>query len=209
MNPTPTPADPIARERLIDRLVDGELTDDERRSLLLALDREPDGWKRCALAFLEAQAWRAACTAGDVAEPAPPGRQAPWRAAPGLRPSRLTALAAAVFVVFVMGATFGAAWNSVSAPVPGTGAHFTDTRPTPAAATAPVPSPTAPAPPLATAPASPQPPAVPDYLRRQLERQGYRVEGDRGLLSIRMEGGREVQIPVQSVKYQYVGHRIY
>jgi hypothetical protein len=45
---------------LIDRLVDGELSDAERRALLLQLDAEPDGWRRCALAFLEAQCWREA-----------------------------------------------------------------------------------------------------------------------------------------------------
>lgn len=44
--------------QLLDRLVDGELTDAERRELLLHLERTPDGWRRCALAFLENQAWR-------------------------------------------------------------------------------------------------------------------------------------------------------
>src|SRR4051812_3952845 len=40
----------------IDRLVDGELAADEYRELLAALDEEPGGWRRCATAFLEAQA---------------------------------------------------------------------------------------------------------------------------------------------------------
>ncbi|MEX2173022.1 MAG: hypothetical protein WD872_01585 [Pirellulaceae bacterium] len=40
----------------IDRLVDGELSPDEYRSLLASLDDEPRGWRRCALAFLESQA---------------------------------------------------------------------------------------------------------------------------------------------------------
>src|SRR5207253_643240 len=47
-------------ERLLDHLVDGELADDERRELLMQLEKEPDGWRRCALAFLEAQTWRQA-----------------------------------------------------------------------------------------------------------------------------------------------------
>ncbi len=42
---------------LFDRLVDGELSDAERRRLLASLDDRPDGWRRCALAFLEAQSW--------------------------------------------------------------------------------------------------------------------------------------------------------
>jgi hypothetical protein len=41
-----------------DRLVDGELSAEERRQLLLSLDGRPGGWRQCALAFLEAQAWR-------------------------------------------------------------------------------------------------------------------------------------------------------
>jgi hypothetical protein len=45
-------------DHIIDRLVDGELGADERRDLLLALEAQPSGWRRCALAFLEAQAWR-------------------------------------------------------------------------------------------------------------------------------------------------------
>jgi hypothetical protein len=42
---------------LFDRLVDGELSSAERRRLLASLDESPDGWRRCALAFLEAQFW--------------------------------------------------------------------------------------------------------------------------------------------------------
>jgi hypothetical protein len=44
-------------EILFDRLVDGELSPAERRRLLASLDERPDGWRRCALAFLEAQSW--------------------------------------------------------------------------------------------------------------------------------------------------------
>jgi hypothetical protein len=43
-----------------DRLVDDELSEEERRELLGQLDDEPAGWRRCALAFLEAQCWRQA-----------------------------------------------------------------------------------------------------------------------------------------------------
>jgi hypothetical protein len=44
-------------DRMFDRLVDGELSSDERRELLQSLDTAPGGWRRCALAFLEAQSW--------------------------------------------------------------------------------------------------------------------------------------------------------
>ena len=43
--------------RQLDRLVDGELSGDEYREFLATLDKEPDGWRRCAMAFLEDQAW--------------------------------------------------------------------------------------------------------------------------------------------------------
>jgi hypothetical protein len=42
----------------IDRLVDDELTEKDRLVLLARLDREPGGWRRCALAFLESQCWK-------------------------------------------------------------------------------------------------------------------------------------------------------
>jgi hypothetical protein len=45
-------------ERVLDRLVDGELGEAEHRELLAGLDDEPGAWRRCALAFLEAQTWR-------------------------------------------------------------------------------------------------------------------------------------------------------
>ena len=40
----------------IDKLIDGELSRDEERGLLSSLEGQPDGWRRCALAFLEARA---------------------------------------------------------------------------------------------------------------------------------------------------------
>lgn len=62
-------------QTLFDLLVDGELPDDRRRDLLAQLDIEPHGWKRCALAFLEAQAWRS-----EV-------RRAPWSGIPVAAPN--------------------------------------------------------------------------------------------------------------------------
>lgn len=49
--------EPISASQL-DRLVDGELSSGDRRAVLLALDRESDGWRRLALAFLESQVMR-------------------------------------------------------------------------------------------------------------------------------------------------------
>ena len=44
-------------QELVDRLVDGELNDVQQRELLLRLESLPDGWRRCALSFIEAQTW--------------------------------------------------------------------------------------------------------------------------------------------------------
>jgi hypothetical protein len=94
---------PITFERL-DRLVDGTLPDSDRRALLLALEAEPDGWRRCALSFLEAQTWRVAI--GSMAGLAP-NRDVPDEAAILLRTrSRLLpiALAAGIAVsAFLLG----------------------------------------------------------------------------------------------------------
>jgi hypothetical protein len=40
----------------LDRLVDGSLPPSEYRAFLASLDEEPGAWRKCALAFLEAQA---------------------------------------------------------------------------------------------------------------------------------------------------------
>jgi hypothetical protein len=50
--------DLLVDQRLLDLLVDGELPEGQRRGLLSSLDHKPDGWRRCALAFLEAQTWQ-------------------------------------------------------------------------------------------------------------------------------------------------------
>jgi len=57
---------PLDNGDLIDRIADGELTPAELRHALEQLDREPDGWKRCTLAFLEAQCWRESVRATEV-----------------------------------------------------------------------------------------------------------------------------------------------
>ena len=49
---------PISEDYRFDLLVDGELSEPKRRELLCGLEEEPGGWRRCALAFLEAQSWK-------------------------------------------------------------------------------------------------------------------------------------------------------
>jgi hypothetical protein len=58
MNRIDETMNPTGPEGQLDRLVDGELNETDRRELLLQFEREPEGWRRCALAFLEAQCWK-------------------------------------------------------------------------------------------------------------------------------------------------------
>lgn len=58
-------------EQLIDLLVDGELDEERRRELLAQLDQKPDGWRRCAMAFLQAQCLRAAACSYARSSPSP------------------------------------------------------------------------------------------------------------------------------------------
>ena len=93
----------------IDRLVDGELDEQHERELLARLDQTPDGWRRCALAFLEARTWRRELR--RLMEPAHRDRT---RATPARPPQRarhavrLAALCATWLVAFGLGA--GSAW---------------------------------------------------------------------------------------------------
>ncbi len=216
---TPVPAAEI------DRLVDGDLGDAERRELLLKLGSSPDGWRRCALAFLEDQALRDALSgprAVEVARPAViPIRPAPRRR--WLASGRAWA-ASAVAASFAVG--FAAGGVSRVRPE------------SPAVAVAPVEK-VAPAPevtedairrvgwvnlvdrsageappqrvPVLAGPGldeswlREQAPAVPEYVRAQWERRGYQVEERRRLVPLALEDGRRVSIPVDEVAFKYVG----
>ena len=63
---------PSDRDHLLDLLVDGELTDAARGELLLWCEQDPQGWRRCALAFLEGQSWSEGAK-GLAAGPRQPG----------------------------------------------------------------------------------------------------------------------------------------
>lgn len=116
----PTPDElPALDDQTLDLLVDGELPPDARQRLLTQLDRVPDGWRRCALAFLEAQSWREEFRSL-------PRQVEPQPAAPPVRPARRrflaarnlgTAAAMAASFLLALGLSFLArqGWNS---PVP-------------------------------------------------------------------------------------------
>ncbi|MEM9657681.1 MAG: hypothetical protein AAF961_04895 [Planctomycetota bacterium] len=95
-------------EHVYDRLADGELSAAERRELLASLDGRTDGWRRCAIALLEAQSMAAqlkACVAEETSESSSQRLRAVH--ADSLRKGRRAAgawmAAAAVAVAFGMG----------------------------------------------------------------------------------------------------------
>ncbi len=63
--------EPRVTDELLDQLVDGELSDEKYRLVLAAIELDCDGWRRCATAFLEAQAWRREMTSGAVQASSP------------------------------------------------------------------------------------------------------------------------------------------
>lgn len=98
--------DSMLAPETLDRLVDGELTSDEERELLAQLDQIPNGWRRCALAFLEARCWQQtthALLARETAstQVALPNRRPPLRL--GSPWMSLVALAAVFLVAFGVG----------------------------------------------------------------------------------------------------------
>lgn len=101
----------------LDRLVDGELSEPERRELLSGLEKEPAGWRRCALAFLVAQSWcdamgamlRETPEAAPSSTPSSASRRPTWLR----RHETLLAMAASFAVALVL----SSAANSVLRPM--------------------------------------------------------------------------------------------
>ncbi len=212
----------------LDRLVDGELTDDEYRRLLLAVEEEPDGWRRCAAAFLEAQAWAGELRSVRQSAAAPPAAAAPRPTAARGYVGLALAAAASFAIAFVLGWQFR--WSHTpqqDAPaLAGTAA--------PAAAEeaeasrAADPGPSTPPPPTPWGEATlvmdrddgssaeinlpvfqynrqytqavEEQSAVPPDLRRRLRRRGLEVRGDVKWSPIEIEGGGRMLVPMREVE---------
>ncbi|HEY2411670.1 MAG TPA: hypothetical protein VGI40_05485 [Pirellulaceae bacterium] len=91
----------------LNRLIDGELSPAEYRAFLAALDGEPGGWRRCALAMLESQALGHELTdlrrSLDRPESIPANNQIALTRTGGLSPLSLLAIAASFFIAFALG----------------------------------------------------------------------------------------------------------
>jgi hypothetical protein len=192
----PVPVD----DRLIDRLVDGELPEIERRDVLRRLDMDPNGWRRCALAFLEGQSWREALAPHlDQAQPRPAALRADaslrrpnrWR-----RPTRWAGLAATIAAAFALG------WASHG------GATSAPPQPPLAKAALPIPQPPPAPPPPPPAKAIPVPASL-EAVVKHWEQNGYRAEAHKRVVFLELKNGRRANVPIQEVRLRYIGNRTY
>ncbi len=224
----PESPDPFDLAAAIDRLVADELGTDDRRALLARLESTPDGWRRCALAFLEDQAWRSALARPAIESVPPPIAQPstrPHRGKAGVRVGAY-ALAACLFALLAQ-VCFRAGVGSVKPQVL---PEVTSTPPQLAPRPDPGPPPGQPLGwaslvdpsegealprqvPILAATASnekwlqEQPATIPDYVRAQWERRGFQIEERRRLVGLDLKDGRRVAIPVDEVAVDYVGRQ--
>lgn len=121
---------------LIEKLIDGELSPQQRRELLSRLDQQPQGWRRCALAFLEAQAMEEELGAlvREAAGPVGPREVAPQPrvSTPARRAfwTRHVPSALAVAASFLVALWIGANWGPSRSPSPRQAAEMTSTEAT-------------------------------------------------------------------------------
>jgi hypothetical protein len=217
----------------IDRLIDGELSDAERREILLLIENEPEGWRRCALAFLEDQAFRKA-----LAGVASAGEKVKHLASDSLAPPRtrnrnlwlrhVPIAASLIALTFAAGFAAGGLTTPTPGPeiarskAPEPSIHKPETPPKPAdesirevgtidlvdgssgeGAVQRIPIYSGPG--LDDRWLKSQPSTVPEYVRTRWEREGYQVKESRKVVSVILDDGRKVSIPVDEVALDFVG----
>jgi hypothetical protein len=220
-------------EILFDRLVDGELSSVERRALLESLDSRPHGWRRCALAFLEAQSWQAELS--RVASK-PPRNSVEKTSAPIARTRRSTMWAAAQWVAVAAGLLvafkLGDLQGGPAAPIAG---QSTNTNEQVVSASPEAAAPNAAKPgdalnlwvrddagqmrrvrvPLVDAAAlDPElglefQTGVPDDVRNRLQNRGFAVESQRKYAPMWLDNGRPMIVPVEDTKIVPVSNKVY
>ncbi len=218
----------------IDRLVDGELPTDQRVALLAALDQDTAHWRTCALAFLEAQSLReslATMQAGDVETHA--SQNAVRNDSILIHSSRKHWLlrgalaAAAIGLFFILGFAVGRMERS-SDPNPmfvkhnqeDSGRHnapmtgFSGSTPVayvelPGHDGRTVRVPVVDDPDADTAWQQQAQIDIPDYMIQVMARKGYEIQREREMMAVALDDGRKVVIPVEKVRWSYVGHRVH
>jgi hypothetical protein len=205
--------------RQLERLACGELDETARAPVLNWLDADPSRWRLCGLAFLEAQAWTE--TLGQWDQCQAPAMRHPKREtapqSPFAHAARIAALAASLLIAFVIGWHARPAMSRV-----GVQPQLADEPPLhmtadPVLASLSVQSPLG-----AAQPATIQIPVVPsaspttqvnheipDYVRQQWERRGYRVTTERRYLFAKLPDGQQVVVPVEQFVVNRVPAKVY
>lgn len=217
------------KQRLLDLLVDGELNESQRRELLAWCEREPDGWRRCALAFLDAQSWSSVLGQMARGDSGPADRSssddplwaAPSAESPVVEPPKATiapswlspalALAASVLVAFSLGlwARGGMFGGGPAIAAKGARDKVRLVADGPAGAGEEMQSPVAGGQRMNDDWRSGQPAAMPREIEQALERLGHRVRQRRQLVPIPLEDGRRVMVPVDQIDVQPMTDRDY
>lgn len=220
---------------LFDRLVDGELVAEERQRLLASLGDRPDGWRKCALAFLEAQAWRSEMKEivrdAHSARAAAPA-DAPLRASSGGRGFRRWALAASVLAAFTLGLAMRGDVLSLHRTAPNPAGFVAATAPgLPGGASLPPATEADDAltlwvrnergqaqplrVPLVDASALDRQlglefqPGLTEAVRDRLQQQGYHVHSKRRYAPLMLENGRPLVVPVEDTRIVPVSQVVY
>jgi hypothetical protein len=188
----------------LERLACGELDQAARQPLIDWLERDPRRWRLCGLAFLEAQSWSTAL--GEAHPESPPRPVMRDKAPPQSLPrhvgiARTAALAVSLAIAFALG------WstrpiNSMS--ITSRDTHV-DGAPAPdavlatlsvqgAASPATLQIPVVPSDSQLSTPSTVE--RVPDYVRQQWERRGYRLTAERRYLFAKLPSGQQVVVPI-------------
>jgi hypothetical protein len=224
---------------LFDRLVDGELSDVERRHLLSSLDGRPDGWRSCAIAFLEAQSLREGmgqivhdADASTAATMLPVSPAAAGRSNTMATAGRWLAIAAGLMLAFTLGVKqrpgeVPLATNSPNVDAPGR--IVTLTQPPAgnqgdanqdddaltlwvrddAGQTLPLRVPLVDAGTLDQRLGTEFQTSVPSAVRDHLQNRGYQVESKRRYAPLWLENGRPMMVPVEDTKIVPVKENVY
>ena len=227
---------PGSDDHRFDLLADGELSESERRELLSRLDEEPGGWRRCALAFLQAQCWRQEL--GSIArqpDAQPPVKRHTRRPMLSGRGGTLLAMAASFLIALFLGLWLRQMWHR-SGPAEAPRMQLADGR---REAEEPAPKPEKPEAAPAEAPQPPDlspgpwrmvsgsepfqlqaterdtiddqwlksfPAPMSDEVLEAAKRAGLEVHQRRELLPFRTRDGRRLVVPVDKVDIHYVGN---
>jgi len=205
-------------ERQFDLLADGELDESRRRNLIAGLDDTSDGWRKCAMAFLEAQELKIGMNA-MLREPGQEDKQKDRRKTRILYwPTALAAVAS-----FVIALALGMSLNDQEIPPENPGA-ISNNKELPKENKPEILNPAvdkrvreivSKADPLEIPVQIGRvdqewfdnlPEAMPNDVKNALQRTGYNVRRQKELLPYKLEDGRRIVVPVESYDIHYAGY---